>query len=422
MSLRACPLQFLKNISPSGKPLFLLFVSLFIWTNLSAQKKNELENKRKNIQNEIKITESLLKETKENKKLSLNQLVALNQKISMREELIRTINAQIKSLENKISESQGVIEALENDLITLKSEYAQMIVFANKNKNAYDRLMFLFASKDFNQAYKRLKYLQQYSEYRKKQAELIVKTKDLLSRKIKDFEVVKLQKLSLLTAEEQEKNLLAEEKKEQEETLNVLKNKEKELMVALKEKEKEQKQLQLAIQRVIENEIKRNKEVAAKAGKPAPVSVSSTPEALALSSTFESNKTKLPWPVNEGIITGKFGEHAHPVIKGITIKNNGVDITTSKGSAVRAVFDGEVTGVVTMPGYGKVVIIRHGEYLSVYSNLKDASVKMGDKVTTKQIIGSVITDELNSKTEVHFEIYKGQTALNPEYWLFRSGN
>jgi murein hydrolase activator len=406
-------------MSLSNKFIFSIWLIL-ISSAVFAQKKNDLENKKKNIQKEIQVTESLLNETKQHKKLSLNQLVTLNKKIGMREELIRTINSEIRMLQKQIDESKSVIESLETDIKNLKEEYGRMIYYANKNKNAYDRLMFIFSSKDFNQAYKRLKYLQQYSEYRKKQAEMIVKTQELLDKKIADLEVTKQQKQRLLLTEEEEKILLAEEKKEQESTLTKLQEKEKDLLAALKEKEKEQKQLQLAIQRIIEEEIRKAKEVAEKAGKTAPKSVTLTPEAIKLSSTFESNKAKLPWPVMEGIITGKFGEHPHPVLKGITINNNGVDISTTKGSAVRAVFEGEVTGIATVPGYGKVVIIRHGEYLSVYSNLKEALVSKGDKIITKQTIGTVFTDETNSKTEVHLEIYKGQTALNPEHWLFKN--
>jgi murein hydrolase activator len=441
MCHKACLLPFPKSTSAFSKGL-IVFALLVLPALAFAQKKNELESKKKNLQKEIQVTESLLNETKQHKKISLNQLVTLNQKITMREELIRAISQEIRIIQKHIEETTGVIESLEQDVYNLKQEYAQMVYYAYKNKNSYDRLMFLFSSKDFNQAYRRLKYLQQYSDYRKKQAELIVQTQAKLDEKIKTLQLAIGQKRGLLTTEEQEKNLLAEEKKEQEGTLNKLQEKEKELLAALREKEKEQKQLQLAIQRVIEEEMRKARELAeakakaaAKANKAAgntavedapktsTVSTSSlnlTPEAQKLSATFETNRSKLPWPVSEGIIISKFGEHPHPVLKGITVKNNGVDITTSKGSEIRAVFDGEVTGVVSMPGYGKVVIIRHGEYLSVYSNLQETFVKYGDKISTKQSIGRVITDEVSSKTEVHFEIYKGQTALNPEHWLFRN--
>jgi murein hydrolase activator len=448
MCLKACLLAFPKNTNVFSNSALILSFLLLAPGSAFAQKKTDLEQKKKNLQKEIQITEGLLNETKQNKKLSLNQLVTLNQKISKREELIRTINSEINTLQKQADETRQVIESLKMEIVSLKQEYANMIYYAYKNKNSYDRLMFLFSSKDFNQAYRRLKYLQQYSDYRKKQADAIVVAQLNLDSKIAVLKNMVSEKQALLSAEEIEKGQLAVEKVEQEGTLNKLQNKEKELLAAILEKEKEQRNLQLAIQRVIEEEMRKERELAAAKAKaaakaaaavaaksptptsapvapsPAPVAAPSgnalalTAQAQKLSATFETNRNKLPWPVNEGVITGKFGEGPHPVLKGIVIKNNGVDIATKIGSEVRAVFDGEVTGIVSMPGYGKVVIIRHGEYLSVYSNLQETSVKYGDKISTKQTIGSVITDEINAKTEVHFEIYKGQTALNPEHWLF----
>jgi murein hydrolase activator len=409
----------LKNMNHCIRLILCIFIVFLCSLSTSAQKKNELENKKKNLQKEIKMTENLLNETKQNKKLSLNQLVTLNKKIGMREELIRTINSEIRLVQKQIDETRDIIASLENDIESLKKEYAAMVYYAYKNRSSYQRLMFVFSSTDFNQAYRRLKYLQQYSDYRKKQAVMIQKTQKLLDDKIGKLENIKQDKQNLLKSEEKEKLILALEKKEQESTFSKLQEKEKDLMKALKEKEQEQKQLQLAIQRIIEEEMRKAKEEAKKAGKTAPAGLALTPEAMKLSATFESNKSKLPWPVIEGIITSKYGEHPHPVLKGITIKNNGVDITTQKGSYVRAVFEGEVTGVASVPGYGKVLMIRHGEYLTVYSNLKELLVKKGDKISTKQNIGLVETDD-NSKTEVHFEIWKGSNAMNPELWLFKN--
>jgi septal ring factor EnvC (AmiA/AmiB activator) len=396
--------------------LCLIFVA--IQQGLFAQSKKELENRKKQLQKEIIQTENLLNETKKNKKLSLNQLVTLNKKISIREQLIATIQAEIRLAEKQINDNKAIITSLENDLQKLKEEYAKMIYYAYKNQDAYSRIMFIFSAKDFSQAYRRLKYMQQYSHYRHKQAEMIVKTQELLYKKIAELEEKIRQKQELLIVEEQEKQQLAKEKSEQEKTLIQLQEQEKELMKKIKEKEQEQKQLQLAIQRIIEEEIRKSREKAKTDGiKPAEQGLTLTPEAQKLSNTFEANKGKLPWPVAEGIITGKHGEQPHPVIKGITIKNNGVDISTKKNALVRAVFEGEVTGLATVPGFGKVVMIRHGEYLTVYSNLKEVLVKKGDKIKTKQNIGIVDTDE-NDKTEVHFEIWKGSTLMNPETWLY----
>lgn len=397
--------------------IFLLLTFFFLHQTF-AQTKKELENKKKQLQKEIKQTESLLNETKKNKKLSLNQLVTLNKKISIREQLIATIQAEIRLAEKQIKEKKEIIASLENDLKKLKEEYAKMIYYAYKNQDAYSRIMFIFSAKDFSQAYRRLKYMQQYSFYRQKQAEMIEKTQELLNKKVAELEEKKRQKQQLLGIEEQEKQVLAKEKTEQEKTLSLLQEQEKELLKKIKEKEQEQKQLQLAIQRIIEEEIRKSREKAKSEGtKPAEKGLTLTPEAQKLSNTFEANKGKLPWPVAEGIITGKHGEQPHPVLKGITIKNNGVDISTKKDAPVRAVFEGEVTGLATIPGFGKVVMIRHGEYLTVYSNLRDVFVKKGDKIKTKQNIAVVDTDE-NGKTEVHFEIWKGSTLMNPETWLY----
>lgn len=396
----------------------LVLVTVVLQQALFAQSKKELENKKKQLQKEIKQTESLLEETKKSKKLSLNQLVTLNKKISVREQLIQTIQAEIRIAEKQIKENKDVITSLENDLQKLKEEYARMIYYAYKNQDAYSRIMFVFSAQDFSQAYRRLKYMQQYSYYRQKQAEMIEKTQELLNKKNAELEEKKRQKQQLLGIEEQEKQVLAKEKSEQEKTLTQLQEQEKELLKKIKEKEQEQKQLQLAIQRIIEEEIRKSREKAKTDGtKPAEKGLTLTPEAQKLSNTFEANKGKLPWPVAEGIITGKHGEQPHPVLKGITIKNNGVDISTKKDAPVRAVFEGEVTGLATVPGFGKVVMIRHGEYLSVYSNLRDVLVKKGDKIKTKQNIGVVETDD-NGKTEVHFEIWKGSTLMNPETWLY----
>ncbi len=396
----------------------LFFLIVVLQQGLFAQSKKELEGKKKQLQKEIKQTESLLNETKKNKKLSLNQLVTLNKKISVREQLIQTIQAEIRIAEKQIKENKDVITSLENDLQKLKEEYARMIYYAYKNQDAYSRIMFVFSAQDFSQAYRRLKYMQQYSYYRQKQAEMIEKTQELLNKKVAELEDKKRQKQQLLGIEEQEKQVLAKEKTEQEKTLTQLQEQEKELLKKIREKEQEQKQLQLAIQRIIEEEIRKSREKAKSDGtKPAEKGLTLTPEAQKLSNTFEANKGKLPWPVAEGIITGKHGEQPHPVLKGITIKNNGVDISTKKDAPVRAVFEGEVTGLATVPGFGKVVMIRHGEYLSVYSNLRDVLVKKGDKIKTKQNIGVVETDD-NGKTEVHFEIWKGSTLMNPETWLF----
>ena len=402
---------------------FIILLIYFLYPSpcySQKQSKNDLENKKSTLQKEIEYTNKLLNETKNNKKISLNQLVTLNKKISVREELIATMYNEINLLNKQILKTSSSIESLKNDLWKLKQEYGKMIYFAYKNRDAYNKMMFIFASKDFGQAYMRLKYLQQYNDYRHRQAVMIEKTQQLLNTKIQQMEERKKEKKVLLEAQENEKENLSIEKSEKEEVFSQLQEKEKQLKRDLEKKKKDAEKLQQAIQRIVEEEIRKAREKARDENKPEPRGLVLTPEAKELSSTFEKNKGKLPWPVAQGIIIGKFGIHAHPLMPNISISNNGIDLSTSKGAVARAVFDGEVTGVANIPASGKVIIVRHGEYLSVYANLNEVFVKAGDKVTTKQEIGSVIYEEDDAKTELHLEIWKGQTKLNPELWLYKN--
>lgn len=405
----------------------MLFALIFIANSDSyAQSKKELEEKKKQLQKEISLTNKLLSETKKNKETSLDELVKLKSKITARQELISAINQNIRIVSKDISETQHSIAVLQADLERLKSEYAKMIYYAYKNRSNFDKIMFIFSSENFNQAYKRLKYIQQYSSFRKKQAETIIKTQTELKAKIEKLNQEKQEKSALLSLEEQEKQKLAVEKTEQEATVQKLQSKEQELKTNLRSKEESARKLQKAIEKIIEEEIRKAREAAEKAnkGNKNPTTNTKTgfpltPEALKLSNSFASNKGNLPWPVAEGIITDRFGQHPHPVLTGIEINNNGIDISTVNGAIARAIFDGEVSSVAIIPGGGKVVMIRHGEYLSVYSYLNEVYVKKGDKITTKQHIGTMVNESDKSKTNIHLEIWKGMTKLNPEYWIYR---
>ncbi len=384
------------------------------------QSKKDLENKKKQIQKEIELTNQLLAKNRKDKKRSLTDLIMLNNKIRQREELISTINREIGLLNQQIKENNESINTLQNDLTKLKAEYAKMIYYAYKNQDSYSRLVFIFASSDFEQAYMRLKYLQQYSEYRKQQAEKITKTKKVLNEKVEELETKKTDKRVLLTGEESEKQNLTSEKGEKEQVLSELQKQEGKLKKDLEKKKKDADNLQQAIQRIIQKELEKVQKEAATENKAKPQKLVLTPEAQQLSNSFASNKAKLPWPVAKGIISERFGVHPHPMMPNIDVNNNGIDITTNTGSIARAVFDGEVKGVVNMPGAGQFILVRHGEFLTVYSNLRDVYVKVGDKVTTKQSIGSILLDEDDSKTVLHFEIWRGQTKLDPENWIFKS--
>jgi septal ring factor EnvC (AmiA/AmiB activator) len=440
---------------------FVLIPSLHS-QNGTKNSKKDLENKKKRINDEISEINSMLSETKANKKSSIGALVNINMKLEKRQDLINTINAEIIELNRDIKDSEKQTEQLKANLEKLKNDYARMIVFAQRNQDAYSKIMFVFASENFNQAYARLKYMQQYSEFRKKQATEIISTQTQLLAKLKELKEQRHEKNVLLGNEEEEKINLSSEKQEQEQVLTELQKKEKELKVQLDKKKQDAVELQLAIKKLIEAEIKRKLEESAKieaaalAAKKAKEEKETktkvvkektgkekekivvadvkpekekkenlfmpalTEETEALSADFSNNRGKLPWPVSKGVICETYGEHEHPAIKGFMMFNNGVEICATKGTQARAVFDGEVTGIAVSPTGGKLVIIRHGEYLSVYSNITDVTVKTGQKVTLKQIIGTVVHDEEEGKTSMNLQIWKGQKTMDPSGWLFNA--
>lgn len=442
----------LKNLSTLSVWAVLVFYALIFQTGLSQtkapQNKQTLENKKKKLNEEINEINSLLNETKVGKKTSLNQLVAINKKISIREELIGAIVAEIHQLNRGIKQNEKEINKLKENLAKLKAEYARMIYFAQRNRDSYSRLVFIFASGDFNQAYMRLKYFQQYSQFRKQQAQEILNAQALLIVKINELKEKRHEKNVLLGNEEEEKGFLDKERQDQEVVLTELQKKEKELKDELEKKRRDAENLQIAIKKLIADEIKRKAEEAAKAEAAAIAAKKTTEkkspkntktnkpkeakevkkdvtipelseEAVELSNDFSNNRGKLPWPVTKGYICEPYGEHEHPAIKGFMMFNNGVEICSSMGAQARAVFEGEVTAISISPTGGKLVIIRHGEYLSVYSNISDITVKIGDKVSLKQSIGTVLHNEDEGKSSLNLQIWKGQKTMDPAEWLVR---
>jgi len=398
----------------SIKNFVSIFLIFFIISASYAQKdkKAKLQQNKKNIEKEISYTNKLLRDTKKSKKISLNQLVLIKNKIGKRQELITTINYEISYLDKEIKQTQAEIEKLTRDLKNLKDEYAKMVYFAYKNMNSYDRLMFIFSAEDFNQAYRRLKYLQQYNSYRKMQAELITKTRVLLNEKKNDLEQQKSEKVELLITKESEKNLLNREKKKKNNTVVQLKRKEKKLLKKIRLKEAQARRLQKEIQAIIAAEMRKS---GAKSPKYA---FSLTPEEKILSNSFSTNKGKLPWPSERGIVSSTYGVHPHPVLNQIVTENFGIDILTSKNAMARAVFKGTVRFIISISNT-KAVGVKHGEYFTLYSNLDEVYVTKGETVSTKQIIGKVHTDSEDNKTELHFELWKGDKKQNPAYWLAR---
>lgn len=394
--------------------VYLLIMILF-WNNAIAQtqKKKDLENKKQELQKEIEYQNKLLNEVKKNKNRSMIQLAILNNKLAKQQQLIATIGKELDMIEGTISETQQNIHQKETELQILKNDYAKIIFASYKNRDSYSRLMFLFASQDFNQAFQRIKYMEYYTEARKKQAGIIEDTQRQLQTKKQELENRKEQQSKTLTQKEIETGNLSKEKKNKEVVLTDLQKKEKDIRAEIKKKKEQAEKLRKAIEKVIDDQIKKSNPSAKGDIK----KITLTPEEKDLSNDFESNKGKLPWPLTEGVITEIFGTHDHPDMPGIKISNNGINIGTNKGANVRSVFNGTVVAVASVGGLeGKVVIIKHGEYLSVYSNLYEAFVKSGEKIKTKQSIGKVLTDD-NSNTELHFEIWKGQSMMNPESWI-----
>jgi septal ring factor EnvC (AmiA/AmiB activator) len=421
--------MFRKGLSKKSLFLAIIFCMLLGISNLYAQSqtKEDLQKKKQQLANEIAQTSKILKETQKNKKATLAQLDALRKQILMRERLINTISSEIKNLEGQIGNTNSEIDQLQAELEQLKKEYAAMIRFAFRNQSSYNKLMFVFAAQNFNQAYKRLKYLQQFSEYRQRQAKYIEEAQRKLELKREELEVNKKEKNGLLIEEQEEKVTLGKEKSQQEKMAKQLSAKESTLRKQLQAKQAQSRKLDNQIQAIIKKEIeaaRKKAEAEAKAkgqtvsgDKNSSSNLTLTPEAKALSNQFNANKGRLPWPVEKGTIIEYFGTHEHPDLKGVMIQNNGIDIKTSTGASARAIFNGTVSGVIQIPGGLNAVLVRHGEYTTVYSNLKSVNVKMGQSVSTKQSIGTVATEEDIASMEL--QIWKGINKLNPTEWLAR---
>jgi len=418
------------------RSFLLLLVLLLLTALVNGQSLDELRKKKQKTNEQIKYTTKLLEEAKKNQTKTLNKFKILNKQIELRTNLITGINSEVGVLADFIDQNAWLVSSLNSDLEELKNEYAKMIVFAQKNQANYNKLLFVLSSNSFNQAYKRLMYLRQYTEYRKRQAELIQWIRDLVQVKVSQLQLQRAEKETLLQSKKQEANQLTKEKKQQGQYLTTLQQKQKEFEKKLREQQQIEAQLSNEIQKIVEEEVRKARERARElarekakkeekqTGKPATKSTESasyemTPEEKLASGQFEQNKRRLPWPVERGVITDHFGIHEHPVLKNIQVKNNGVDISTAQGVKARAVFAGEVSRVFMVTGGNMAVIIRHGKYLTVYSNLVNVQVKSGDKVSIKQTIGTIGTDGDDEKTVLKFQIWKENVKMDPEDWIAR---
>lgn len=410
----------------------LLFLLSF-GTAVFAQSSSQLKRKKEALQREIELLQKNLNKTASSKKLTQSEIRALNTKISLMQDKISVINAEVRNLDGQIHENTNTVLTLKEQLAQLKKEYAGMIRFAQRNQNAYDKMMFIFASEDFNQAYKRIKYLQQFSQYRKKQADYINGTQRNLSNKIVVLDRSLKEKNNLLKEQESEKEKLGKNKNEQAKVLNRYSSEEKKYSRDIAARKTQQAKIDRDIRNAIQREIALAKQRAEEAARiaaakakaenkaaPEPPTaaaktssgyLNATPEAAKLSAAFINNRGSLPWPVAAGSITERFGRHK---VDQAYIDQNGVKIATAAGASVRAVFNGKVTTVRSSMGR-YFVIITHGEYFTVYQNLASVSVSANETVSTKQSIGVVSSED--GIPEIDFQIWRGAAPQNPEAWI-----
>ncbi len=351
--------------------------------------------------------------------MTQEQLQLLESQIEARSALIRTMDGELRRVDQRILEDEELITSLRDDLKNLRTDYARMLQFAYRNRSAYDRMSYLFAASSFQQAYKRSRYLNQIAEQRKRQVTLITETQTTIDARIAGLKEQREEKNRLLGQQVNEKRKLDGDRSGQQSALNSLKKEEGRLRETQRKQEKQRKDLEAAIRKAIKDAM--GPKPGAAGSKPAKLELSLTPEARELNADFEKNRGKLPWPVEKGVITSRYGKQPHPVLKGITIDNNGIDITTEKNASVRALFRGEVSSVIVLPGAGKAVIISHGAYRTVYSNLREVSVTKGQKVDTKQTLGTVLTGD--DGAVAHIEVWKitseGLVNVDPAGWIFR---
>ncbi len=393
----------------------LLLITLIISFGLKAQKKSDqLKIQEKKLISKIANTKLLIKETKNSEKLTLTDIGIINNQINYREKLISNYNFQLRKLDENIHEINRQIISLENTIGVLKEEYQKMLMYAFKNRNPNYKYLYIISSSSFSEAFHRMKYIQHYADYRKKQIERILKNQtDLaIEKELLSTEIDK--KYLLIESKKSEKENYLNDKKTQEVSLKKLKQNEDILVKQLNEQSKKRKLISNAIRKAIEKEVRST----IKESKTATFSL--TPEGMELSKSFVSNKGRLCWPVERGEISSKYGKHRHHLVNTATVENNGIDIVTTKNANVRAVFGGKVTSVLIIPGAGKVIMVSHGEYRTVYANLQEVFIKKGDLLSAKQNIGKLLINE-EGVSESHLEIWKiastGMNTVNPSLWL-----
>ncbi|TSJ40014.1 murein hydrolase activator EnvC family protein [Fluviicola chungangensis] len=421
--------------------VLLLISTGFVW---SQKKSDQLQAEQNKLEKKLSTTKSLLDKVKKGTESSLNELKLIENQVKNRELLVRNFDNQIRSAELTISSKSDQIKELQKRLVRLKEQYKKLLIYAYKHRNKSAKMMYIFSSSNYFEAVKRTAYLKRLSEIQQKQFKVILQNEKTIHKEINTIKQEKDHKKLLLEEKIVEKQQIEKDKTAKQLALEKLRKDENALMAELKEQERQKAELKRRIKLAIEKEIaeaeaKAKKEAEKRASLASKSSGSSsaskttassstkevtftdTKENIALGKSFESNRGKLPWPVAKGSITENYGKNAHPTLPNVYTNNNGIDIGAPKNSQVRSVFDGEVTSVLNIPGAGKVVIIKHGAYRTVYSNLQESYVSVGDKVSSKQAIGSLLADEEGNLSTSHFEIHQVVEGtvqrINPTLWL-----
>ena len=397
------------------KVLLLVLLGLVYGEIYGQDARARLEEQRKQLQQEIVQINGMLLKNKNQKADALESLEDLFLKMDRLRELIRLTNRQINSLTSQINKNQADISALEEELTILKEDYASMIVKSRKNSSQQNRLMFLFSSENFWQVIKRVRYMNQYAAYRKQQGEKIAKKTEILRQLNETLVSQKAMKEELLSDNRKVQEQFEQERKKQQKVLQNLRSNESKYAAQIKKKQRQTVKIEREIDRLIREAIAASNKKAGTTN----VSFVLTPEAKALAANFIANKGRLPWPVRKGVVIQKFGTQRHSVVRTTTIKSNGVTIATSPGTKARAVFAGTVLKIVQFQGSNPIVLIQHGNYVTAYKNLASVSVQKGDKVISKQEIGTIFTNPTTQRTSLQFSVFYNTTPKNPAYWIFQ---
>jgi len=409
--------------------IILLFI-LFTTTGFSQGSAQNLKKQQKKLERKISSTKNLLKKVTTSRKESLSELQLINTQIKSREDLVRLFDRQVLLAEGTIREKEEQVQALGIRVEKLKAQYKEMIIHAYKTRNKNGKMMFVLSADNYYDAQKRNKYLKSITALHKKQVAIITSSQKKINSEIEAIRLEKERKKALLSQKRLERQEIESDREKQQLLLNEIQKKEAELRAEIQNNERKKQQIKNKIAEAIKRElaeIERKRKEAERKRKAANPNVKELPsftdessEGKIVSKNFEKNKGTLPWPVSSGAITERFGKNKHPSLSGVYTNNNGIDLSCAPGSGIRAIFSGKVTAVFPIAGAGKVIIIKHGNYRTVYSNLKEAFVSIGDEVTTKSEIGIVSLNE-SALGLLHFEIHHvsgmNTKSLNPSLWL-----